>query len=163
MLWPGGSLDFITSGSLDFITSYEPHHYINLYRVHVMLPNRIKVVAVSRSIKCDKAERTQFSSEVISFQQKYASNTKSLAFDGWYISLYIIARQIRLVPFSELNCFKHCWRLQPEWSDARQRHGGDGSSSRPTKWFQGGSQLGGVPRFSTMCNLISRLMSIVIV
>jgi len=43
---------------------------------------RIKVVVVSRSIKCDKVERTQFSSEVISFQQKDASNTKSLAFDG---------------------------------------------------------------------------------
>uniref|UniRef100_A0A804U9T7 Acyltransferase n=1 Tax=Zea mays TaxID=4577 RepID=A0A804U9T7_MAIZE len=35
----------------------------------------IKVVVVSRSIKCDKVERTQFSSEVISFQQKDASNT----------------------------------------------------------------------------------------
>ncbi|KAG2623990.1 MACPF domain-containing protein At4g24290-like [Panicum virgatum] len=88
----------------------------------VVLPGRIKVAAVPKSIKCDKGERTRFRSDVLSFQQmseqfnrelsltgkipsgmfnsmfdfsgcwqKDAAGTKSLAFDGWYISLYTVA------------------------------------------------------------------------
>lgn len=90
---------------------------------NLVVPGGAGVVVpdVSPSIKCDKGERTRFSSDVLSFNQmseqvnqelslsgkipsglfngmfsyrgswqKDASSTKSLAFDGWFISLYNI-------------------------------------------------------------------------
>ncbi|KAA8545462.1 hypothetical protein F0562_020246 [Nyssa sinensis] len=88
----------------------------------IVLPGGISIPNVSRSIKCDKGERTRFRSDVISFQQmaeqfnqeisltgkipsglfnamfefsgcwqKDASNTKTLAFDGVFITLYTFA------------------------------------------------------------------------
>uniref|UniRef100_A0A0E0LHI3 MACPF domain-containing protein n=1 Tax=Oryza punctata TaxID=4537 RepID=A0A0E0LHI3_ORYPU len=88
----------------------------------IVLPGGLTVAGVSKSIKCDKGERTRFRSDVLSFQQmseqfnqelslsgkipsglfntmfeftgcwqKDAANTKSLAFDGWYITLYTFA------------------------------------------------------------------------
>ncbi|GLT54790.1 hypothetical protein SLA2020_279590 [Shorea laevis] len=83
---------------------------------------RLKYCKVSKSIKCDKGERTRFRSDVLSFQQmseqfnqeinlsgkipsglfnamfefsscwqKDAANTKTLAFDGVFITLYTVA------------------------------------------------------------------------
>uniref|UniRef100_A0A0E0Q4H3 MACPF domain-containing protein n=1 Tax=Oryza rufipogon TaxID=4529 RepID=A0A0E0Q4H3_ORYRU len=88
----------------------------------IVLPGGLTVAGVSKSIKCDKGERTRFRSDVLSFQQmseqfnqelslsgkipsglfntmfeftgcwqKDAANTKSLAFDGWCITLYTVA------------------------------------------------------------------------
>ncbi|XP_076935723.1 MACPF domain-containing protein At4g24290-like [Bidens hawaiensis] len=88
----------------------------------IVLPGGIVIPNVSKSIKCDKGERTRFRSDVIPFQQmseqfnqeisltgkipsglfnsmfefsgswqKDASNTKTLAFDGVFISLYTVA------------------------------------------------------------------------
>uniref|UniRef100_I1Q8C1 MACPF domain-containing protein n=1 Tax=Oryza glaberrima TaxID=4538 RepID=I1Q8C1_ORYGL len=89
----------------------------------IVLPGGLTVAGVSKSIKCDKGERTRFRSDVLSFQQqmseqfnqelslsgkipsglfntmfefngcwqKDAANTKSLAFDGWCITLYAVA------------------------------------------------------------------------
>ncbi|TVU18415.1 hypothetical protein EJB05_34511 [Eragrostis curvula] len=57
----------------------------------VLLPGGLTVTGVPKSIKCDKGERMRFRSDVLSFQQKDAANTKSLAFDGWCISLYTVA------------------------------------------------------------------------
>ncbi|KAK9077046.1 hypothetical protein SSX86_005381 [Deinandra increscens subsp. villosa] len=88
----------------------------------IMLPGGLKIHDVSKSIKCDKGERTRFCSDVLSFQQmseqfnqeisltgkipsglfnamfefsgswqKDASSTKTLAFDGVFISLYTVA------------------------------------------------------------------------
>ncbi|AQK78724.1 putative sucrose-phosphatase 2 [Zea mays] len=62
---PGGKLFIKIARAVKFT----PIIFWDRFGVHVMLPSRIKVVVVSRSIKCDKVERTQFSSEVISFQQ----------------------------------------------------------------------------------------------
>ncbi|KAH9750921.1 MACPF domain-containing protein [Citrus sinensis] len=88
----------------------------------IVLPGGISIPNVSKSIKCDKGERTRFRSDVLSFQQmseqfnqelsltgkipsglfnamfefsgywqKDAANTKTLAFDGMFISLYSVA------------------------------------------------------------------------
>ncbi|KAG2704242.1 hypothetical protein I3760_06G175600 [Carya illinoinensis] len=88
----------------------------------IVLPGGILLPNVSKSIKCDKGERTRFRSDVLSFQQmseqfnqdvnltgkipsglfnamfefsgcwqKDAANTKTLAFDGVFITLYIVA------------------------------------------------------------------------
>ncbi|XVE67485.1 hypothetical protein DITRI_Ditri08aG0164800 [Diplodiscus trichospermus] len=88
----------------------------------IVLPGGISIPNVSKSIKCDKGERTRFRSDVLSFQQmseqfnqeisltgkipsglfnsmfefsgcwqKDAANTKTLAFDGVYITLYSVA------------------------------------------------------------------------
>ncbi|KAL5567370.1 hypothetical protein UlMin_030534 [Ulmus minor] len=88
----------------------------------IVLPGVITLSNVSKSIKCDKGERTRFRSDVLSFQQmseqfnqeisltgkipsghfnamydfsgcwqKDAANTKTLAFDGVFISLYTVA------------------------------------------------------------------------
>ncbi|MFS7897356.1 putative membrane attack complex component/perforin (MACPF) domain-containing protein [Helianthus anomalus] len=88
----------------------------------IVLPGGLLIPNVSKSIKCDKGERTRFSSDVLSFQQmseqfnqeisltgkipsglfntmfefsgswqKDASSTKTLAFDGVFISLYTVA------------------------------------------------------------------------
>ncbi|EEF35942.1 conserved hypothetical protein [Ricinus communis] len=88
----------------------------------IILPGGISIPKVSKSIKCDKGERTRFSSDVLSFQQmseqfnqemsltgkipsglfnsmfefsgcwqKDAANTKTLAFDGVFITLYTVA------------------------------------------------------------------------
>ncbi|KAM5574363.1 hypothetical protein ABKV19_013705 [Rosa sericea] len=88
----------------------------------VLLPGGITIPNVSKSIKCDKGERTRFRSDVLSFQQmseqfnqqvsltgkipsglfnsmfefsgfwrKDAANTKTLAFDGVFITLYTVA------------------------------------------------------------------------
>lgn len=88
----------------------------------IVLPGGIAIPNVSKSIKCDKGERTRFRSDVLSFQQmseqfnqelgltgkipsglfnsmfeysgcwqRDAANTKTLAFDGVFISLYTVA------------------------------------------------------------------------
>ncbi|KDP42447.1 hypothetical protein JCGZ_00244 [Jatropha curcas] len=88
----------------------------------IVLPGGISIPNVSKSIKCDKGERTRFRSDVLSFQQmseqfnqemsltgkipsglfnsmfefsgcwqKDAANTKTLAFDGVFITLYTVA------------------------------------------------------------------------
>ncbi|GLT85764.1 hypothetical protein SLE2022_039420 [Rubroshorea leprosula] len=88
----------------------------------IVLPGGIPIPNVSKSIKCDKGERTRFRSDVLSFQQmseqfnqdlsltgkipsglfnsmfefsgcwqKDAANTKTLAFDGVFITLYTVA------------------------------------------------------------------------
>ncbi|KAK8582739.1 hypothetical protein V6N13_069511 [Hibiscus sabdariffa] len=88
----------------------------------IVLPGGISIPDVSKSIKCDKGERTRFRSDVLSFQQmseqfnqeisltgkipsglfnsmfefsgywqKDAANTKTLAFDGVFITLYSVA------------------------------------------------------------------------
>ncbi|KAJ7967990.1 MACPF domain-containing protein [Quillaja saponaria] len=88
----------------------------------VVLPGGVSIPNVSKSIKCDKGERTRFRSDVLSFQQmseqfnqdisltgkipsglfnamfdfstcwqKDAANTKTLAFDGVFITLYTVA------------------------------------------------------------------------
>ncbi|XP_041014085.1 MACPF domain-containing protein At4g24290-like isoform X2 [Juglans microcarpa x Juglans regia] len=88
----------------------------------IVLPGGILLPNVSKSIKCDKGERTRFRSDVLSFQQmseqfnqdinltgkipsghfnamfefsgcwqKDAANTKTLAFDGVFITLYTVA------------------------------------------------------------------------
>ncbi|XP_057976841.1 MACPF domain-containing protein At4g24290 [Malania oleifera] len=88
----------------------------------IVLPGGITIPNVSKSVKCDKGERTRFRSDVISFQQmseqfnqeislsgkipsglfnamfefsscwqKDAANTKTLAFDGVFITLYTVA------------------------------------------------------------------------
>ncbi|KAE8007926.1 hypothetical protein FH972_004483 [Carpinus fangiana] len=88
----------------------------------IVLPGGILIPEVSKSIKCDKGERTRFRSDVLSFQQmseqfnqeinlngkipsglfnamfefsscwqKDAANTKTLAFDGVFITLYTVA------------------------------------------------------------------------
>ncbi|XP_022727413.1 MACPF domain-containing protein At4g24290-like [Durio zibethinus] len=88
----------------------------------IVLPGGISIPNVSKSIKCDKGERTRFRSDVLSFQQmseqfnqeisltgkipsglfnymfefsgcwkKDAANTKTLAFDGVFITLYSVA------------------------------------------------------------------------
>ncbi|RWV96907.1 hypothetical protein GW17_00040336, partial [Ensete ventricosum] len=54
----------------------------------LVLPGGVVVPNVPKSIKCDRGSRTRFRSDVISFHQKDASATKSLAFDAWYITLY---------------------------------------------------------------------------
>ncbi|KAL3598047.1 hypothetical protein D5086_005965 [Populus alba] len=88
----------------------------------IILPGGISIPNVSKSIKCDKGERTRFRSDVLSFQQmseqfnqelsltgkipsghfnamfefsscwqKDAANTKTLSFDGVFITLYTVA------------------------------------------------------------------------
>jgi hypothetical protein len=88
----------------------------------IVLPGGILIPKVSKSIKCDKGERTRFRSDALSFQQmseqfnqdmnltgkipsglfnamfefsgswqKDAANTKTLAFDGVFITLYTVA------------------------------------------------------------------------
>ncbi|KAG8650306.1 MACPF domain-containing protein At4g24290 isoform X1 [Manihot esculenta] len=88
----------------------------------IVLPGGISIPNVSKSIKCDKGERTRFRSDVLSFQQmseqfnqemsltgkipsglfnsmfeftgcwqKDAANTKTLASDGVFITLYTVA------------------------------------------------------------------------
>ncbi|KAF3452640.1 hypothetical protein FNV43_RR03073 [Rhamnella rubrinervis] len=88
----------------------------------IVLPGGFSISNVSKSIKCDKGERTRFRSDVLSFQQmseqfnqeisltgkipsglfnamfdfsgcwqKDAANTKTLAFDGVFITLYTVA------------------------------------------------------------------------
>ncbi|KAI3445580.1 hypothetical protein Pfo_002245 [Paulownia fortunei] len=88
----------------------------------IVLPAGISVPNVSKSIKCDKGERTRFRSDVLTFQQmseqinqelslsgkipsglfnamfefsgcwqKDAAYTKTLAFDGMFITLYTVA------------------------------------------------------------------------
>ncbi|KAK3414289.1 hypothetical protein EUGRSUZ_I02769 [Eucalyptus grandis] len=88
----------------------------------IVLPGGLSIPNVSKSIKCDKGERTRFRSDVLSFQQmseqfnqdmsltgkipsglfnamfefsgcwqKDAANTKTLAFDGVFITLYTVA------------------------------------------------------------------------
>ncbi|KAH7575908.1 hypothetical protein JRO89_XS02G0249900 [Xanthoceras sorbifolium] len=88
----------------------------------IVLPGGISIPNVSKSIKCDKGERTRFRSDIFSFQQmseqfnqelsltgkipsglfnamfefsgcwqKDAAHTKTLAFDGVFISLYTVA------------------------------------------------------------------------
>ncbi|KAB2051252.1 hypothetical protein ES319_A12G043900v1 [Gossypium barbadense] len=88
----------------------------------IVLPGGISVPNMSKSIKCDKGERTRFRSDVLSFQQmseqfnqeiswtgkipsglfnsmfefsgcwqRDAANTKTLAFDGVFITLYSVA------------------------------------------------------------------------
>ncbi|KAI4296181.1 hypothetical protein L6164_036160 [Bauhinia variegata] len=88
----------------------------------VVLPGGVSIPNVSKSIKCDKGERTRFRSDVLPFQQmseqfnqelsltgkipsglfnsmfefsgswqKDAANTKTLAFDGVFITLYTVA------------------------------------------------------------------------
>ncbi|XP_056163311.1 MACPF domain-containing protein At4g24290 isoform X3 [Syzygium oleosum] len=88
----------------------------------IVLPGGLSIPNVSKSIKCDKGERTRFRSDVLSFQQmseqfnqdmsltgkipsglfnamfefsgswqKDAVNTKTLAFDGVFITLYTVA------------------------------------------------------------------------
>eukprot|EP00249_Psilotum_nudum_P017836 c26515_g1_i1 orf=500-2338(-) len=87
----------------------------------LVFPGGIKIPNVPRAIKCDKGERTRFSSDVLSFHQMSeqfnqglaisgkiplglfnamfrltgswqsdASSTKSLAMDGWFITLYSV-------------------------------------------------------------------------
>ncbi|KAL3625661.1 hypothetical protein CASFOL_030515 [Castilleja foliolosa] len=91
-------------------------------RCEIVLPAGISVPNVSKSIKCDKGERTRFRSDVLTFQQmskqfnqelsltgkipsglfnamfefsgcwqKDAAYTKTLAFDGMFITLYTVA------------------------------------------------------------------------
>ncbi|KAI7753240.1 hypothetical protein M8C21_010108 [Ambrosia artemisiifolia] len=88
----------------------------------IVLPGGILISNVFKWVKCDKGERTRFSSDVLSFQQmseqfnqdisltgkipsghfntmfefsgswqKDASSTKTLAYDGVFISLYTVA------------------------------------------------------------------------
>ncbi|KAL0454482.1 UNVERIFIED_CONTAM: MACPF domain-containing protein [Sesamum latifolium] len=88
----------------------------------IVLPGGISISDVSKSINCDKGERTRFSSDVLTFQQmseqlnqelsltgkipsglfnamfefsgcwqKDAAFTKTLAFDGMFITLYTVA------------------------------------------------------------------------
>ncbi|KAG6408724.1 hypothetical protein SASPL_131745 [Salvia splendens] len=88
----------------------------------IILPGGTSVAGVSKSIKCDKGERTRFRSDVLTFQQmseqlnqelsltgkipsglfnamfefsgcwqKDAAYTKTLAFDGMFITLYTVA------------------------------------------------------------------------
>ncbi|KAL6514406.1 hypothetical protein OROHE_019014 [Orobanche hederae] len=88
----------------------------------ILLPAGVSVLNVSKSIKCDKGERTRFRSDVLTFQQmseqfnqelslagkipsglfnamfefsggwqKDAAYTKTLAFDGMFITLYTVA------------------------------------------------------------------------
>ncbi|KAL3620816.1 hypothetical protein CASFOL_035728 [Castilleja foliolosa] len=88
----------------------------------IILPAGISVPNVSKSIKCDKGERTRFRSDVLTFQQmseqfnqelsltgkipsglfnamyefsgcwqKDAAYTKTLAFDGMFVTLYTVA------------------------------------------------------------------------
>ncbi|KAI4298949.1 hypothetical protein L6164_032454 [Bauhinia variegata] len=88
----------------------------------VVLPGGVSIPNLSKSIKCDKGERTRFRSDVLSFQQmseqfnqelsltgkipsglfnsmfeftgswqKDAAGTKTLAFDGVFITLYTVA------------------------------------------------------------------------
>ncbi|XP_051137250.1 MACPF domain-containing protein At4g24290 [Andrographis paniculata] len=88
----------------------------------IVIPGGISVPNVSKSIKCDKGERTRFRSDVLTFQQmseqvnqelsltgkipsglfnamfefsscwqKDAAYTKTLAFDGMFITLYTVA------------------------------------------------------------------------
>ncbi|KAK6159658.1 hypothetical protein DH2020_003039 [Rehmannia glutinosa] len=88
----------------------------------IVLPAGISVPNVSKSIKCDKGERTRFRSDVLTYQQmseqfnqelsltgkipsglfnamfefsgcwqKDAAYTKTLAFDGMFITLYTVA------------------------------------------------------------------------
>ncbi|RVW77568.1 MACPF domain-containing protein [Vitis vinifera] len=88
----------------------------------IVLPGGISIPNASKSIKCDKGERTRFRSDVLSFQQmseqfnqeisltgkipsglfnamfefsgcwqKDAAKTKTLAFDGVFITLYTVA------------------------------------------------------------------------
>ncbi|KAF9611555.1 hypothetical protein IFM89_033559 [Coptis chinensis] len=92
------------------------------FTTDLVLPGGIVVPNVSKSITCDKGERTRFGSDVVSFHQmselfnqylslsgkipcglfnsmfnfqgcwqKDATSTKSLAVDGWFITLYNIA------------------------------------------------------------------------
>ncbi|KAE8690764.1 MACPF domain-containing protein [Hibiscus syriacus] len=87
----------------------------------IVFPGGISIPNVSKSIKCDKGERTRFRSDVLSFQQmseqfnqeisltgkipsglfnsmfdfsgywqKDAANTKTLAYDGMFITLYTV-------------------------------------------------------------------------
>ncbi|CAN0878500.1 MACPF domain-containing protein At4g24290 [Linum grandiflorum] len=96
----------------------------SLHRLSIPVPSGFSIPSVSKSIKCDKGERTRFSSDLLSFQQmseqfnqdvslsgkipsgafnsafeftgvwqKDAASTKSLAFDGVFITLYSIALQ----------------------------------------------------------------------
>ncbi|TYH89001.1 hypothetical protein ES332_D01G228200v1 [Gossypium tomentosum] len=91
-------------------------------RHEIVLPGGVSIPNVSKSIKCDKGERTRFRSDVLSFQQmseqfnqeisltgkipsglfnsmfefsgcwqKDAANTKTLSFDGVFITLYSVA------------------------------------------------------------------------
>ncbi|CAA0841542.1 MACPF domain-containing protein [Striga hermonthica] len=90
--------------------------------LEIVLPTGVSVPNVSKSIKCDKGERTRFRSDVLTFQQmseqfnqelsltgkipsglfnamfefsgcwrKDAAYTKTLAFDGVFITLYTVA------------------------------------------------------------------------
>ncbi|CAI0421907.1 unnamed protein product, partial [Linum tenue] len=104
----------------------------SLHSLSVPVPAGFSVPGVPKSIKCDKGERTRFSSDLLSFQQmseqfnqelslsgkiptgsfntafeftgvwqKDASATKSMAFDGVFITLYSIALQKSQVVLSE--------------------------------------------------------------
>ncbi|GER47270.1 MAC/Perforin domain-containing protein [Striga asiatica] len=90
--------------------------------LEVVLPTGVSVPHVSKSIKCDKGERTRFRSDILTFQQmseqfnqelsltgkipsgffnamfefsgcwrKDAAYTRTLAFDGVFITLYTVA------------------------------------------------------------------------
>ncbi|KAF6158241.1 hypothetical protein GIB67_028665 [Kingdonia uniflora] len=92
----------------------------NIHR-ELVLPGGVVVPNVSKSIKCDKGERTRFRSDVVTFHQmseqvnkelsltgkipsglfnamfsfpgswqKDSASTKTLAYDGWFITLYNI-------------------------------------------------------------------------
>ncbi|KAI4299415.1 hypothetical protein L6164_032881 [Bauhinia variegata] len=98
----------------------------------LVFPGRVVVPNVSISIKCDKGERTRFSSDVLAFNQmseqfnqelslsekipsglfnsmfamtsrwqKDASSSKSLAFDGWFITLYDVELDRTNITLSE--------------------------------------------------------------
>ncbi|KAF5448116.1 hypothetical protein F2P56_028679 [Juglans regia] len=111
----------------------------------IVLPGGILIPNVSKSIKCDKGERTRFRSDVLSFQQmseqfnqevnltgkipsgffnamfefsgcwqKDAANTKTLAFDGVFISLYTVALEK-----SQLVLCDHVKKaVPPSWEPA---------------------------------------------
>ncbi|XP_041012248.1 MACPF domain-containing protein At4g24290-like [Juglans microcarpa x Juglans regia] len=111
----------------------------------IVLPGGILIPNVSKSIKCDKGERTRFRSDVLSFQQmseqfnqevnltgkipsgffnamfefsgcwqKDAANTKTLAFDGVFITLYTVALEK-----SQLVLCDHVKKaVPPSWEPA---------------------------------------------
>lgn len=111
----------------------------------IVLPGGIEIPNVSKSIKCDKGERTRFRSDVLSFQQmseqfnqelsltgkipsglfnsmfefsgcwqRDAANTKTLAFDGVFITLYTVALEK-----SQINLRDHVKKAVPSsWEPA---------------------------------------------
>ncbi|XP_052192097.1 MACPF domain-containing protein At4g24290 [Diospyros lotus] len=111
----------------------------------IILPGSISIPNVSKSIRCDKGERTRFRSDVLSFQQmseqfnqeisltgkipsglfnsmfefsgcwqKDATHTKTLAFDGVFITLYTVA----LEKSQMMLCDRVKKAVPPSWEPA---------------------------------------------